>query len=201
MRQQEKANYPVACLRRVMAVSTSGYYAWLARAPSQREERDRELTRKIQVIHKAQQRRFGSPRMHTDLRAQGERVGKKRVERLTGQRGLQGQRLREYNCTTNSKHTKKVAPNLLQQHFEADQPDRAFPPISRSSRRQRAGCTAPSCWTCLPARWSAGPYRHESRVIWCSTRSTWPRVGGCRRRGSFSSPTAEVNTRRTTRPG
>jgi putative transposase len=106
-----------------MEVTTSGYYAWFRRGVSARAKKDQQLLEKIKASHTASKRRYGSPRILGDLRVDGERVGKKRVERLMRQNGITGKRRRKFTCTTDSNHGKKVAPNLLKQQFHADRPD------------------------------------------------------------------------------
>jgi transposase InsO family protein len=56
---------------------------------------------------------YGSPRIHAELQARGERVGRKRVARLMNQEGLRGKKRRRFKVTTNSNHTYPVAPNEL----------------------------------------------------------------------------------------
>ena len=73
-----------------LGVSRSGYYAWLKRLPSQRSLSDKELSIKIIDIHRDNRGAYGSPRIHQALKQQGVSVGKKRVERLMQQQGLQG---------------------------------------------------------------------------------------------------------------
>lgn len=124
--EAEKARYPVTVLCRVMAVSTSGYYAWRNRRPSARAVRDLELSQKIVAFHKASNGRYGSPRIHTDLLADNERVSKKRVERLMRQSGIAGRRSRKFRRTTDSNHNQYVAPNLLQRQFHVSRPDRVW---------------------------------------------------------------------------
>ena len=119
----EKENYPVVVLCRVMNVATSGFYAWLKRGKSEYAKRDERLLDKIKQFHRASKGRYGSPRIYDDLRIEGERVGKKRVERLMRDNGIVGKRRRKFTCTTNSNHGKKVAPNLLKQQFDVDRPD------------------------------------------------------------------------------
>ena len=119
----EKGNYPVVVLCRVMNVAKSGFYAWLKRGKSEHAKRDERLLDKIKRIHRASHRRYGSPRVYDDLRLDGERVGKKRVERLMRDNGVVGKRRRKFTCTTDSDHEKKVAPNLLKQQFDVDRPD------------------------------------------------------------------------------
>jgi transposase InsO family protein len=119
----EKVNYPVVILCRVMEVTTSGFYAWVKRGRSARAKKDQQLLDKIKAFHKASKGRYGSPRIFDDLRDDGERVGKKRVERLMRHNGIVGKRRRKFTCTTNSDHDKKVAPNLLKRQFDVDRPD------------------------------------------------------------------------------
>ena len=119
----QKAVYPLTVLCRVMQVSRGGYYAWRHRAPSARSARDAALLGKIRSFHQASRQRYGSPRIFDDLRAEGEAVGKKRVERLMRQHRIQGKYRKRFVCTTDSDHEDPVAPHLLHQRFEAAKPD------------------------------------------------------------------------------
>lgn len=119
----QKVNYPLTLLCRVMQVSRGGYYAWLGRGPSKRSKRDAVLLVRIEHFHKASRRSYGSPRIFDDLRSAGENIGKKRVERLMRDHGIQGKHRRKFRCTTNSNHDDPIAPNLLNQCFEVEQPD------------------------------------------------------------------------------
>jgi transposase InsO family protein len=119
----EKANYPVVVLCRVMEVTASGYYAWFCRGVSAHAKKDQELLEKIKTFYMASKGRYGSPRVHGDLLVDGERLGRKRVERLMRQNRLAGKRRRKFTCTTNSKHSNKIAHNLLNRHFDIDCPN------------------------------------------------------------------------------
>jgi putative transposase len=74
-------------------------------------------------VFAASRRTYGSPRVHAELRAEGVRVGRKRVARLMREAGLAATVRRRFPRTTNSDHGRPVAPNLLEQKFAADQPD------------------------------------------------------------------------------
>jgi len=79
----------VAC--RVLGVSRSGYYEWKGRPGSLRETRDKELLKLIEQVHAESRGSYGSPRVTAELRlGLGERVNRKRVERLMRQAGIQG---------------------------------------------------------------------------------------------------------------
>lgn len=116
---QEKAHSSIEFLCEVLEVSRSGYYAWLKRSPSKRATEDFRLSSEIKEIFQEHQSRYGSPRIHSELRARGHRVSKKRVERLMGQSQLTAKRRRRYCRTTDSKHNHPVAENLLQREFTA----------------------------------------------------------------------------------
>ena len=119
----EKAQWPIAMLCPVLGVSSSGYYAWRRRPPSERAKRDARLAVEVRLAHKRGRGQYGSPRVHRELKAHGHRIGKKRVERLMRQEGIQGQRKRRFRCTTDSKHSQPVAANVLARNFQADAPN------------------------------------------------------------------------------
>lgn len=87
----EKANHSVRTLCRVLRVSKSGYFAWLAREPSARALEDARLTHLIRRIHADSHGTYGAPRIRVELReVHGVSVGQKRVARLMRAAALQG---------------------------------------------------------------------------------------------------------------
>jgi transposase InsO family protein len=111
---------------RVLHVSTSGYYAWTERGASCRSRRDRDLGAKVRAAHAASKGRYGSPRVHAELRAAGEKVGRKRIARLMKQAHLEGRKRRRFRKTTDSNHRLPIAPNLLKRNFTATAPNQAW---------------------------------------------------------------------------
>ena len=105
----------------------SGFYAWLRRPPSQRSKRDEKLKVHIRASHTRSRKTYGSPRVYKDLKDDGIKVGRKRVARLMRDEGLRGSPLRKFKRTTDSKHDKPVAPNLLDRKFSTvEAPNRAW---------------------------------------------------------------------------
>jgi transposase InsO family protein len=85
---EHHATYGVARLCRVLAVKRrQGYYEWLAAQPARqdREQAEEDLVAEIRAIHGEHQSRYGSPRVHDELRRRGRQVNRKRVERLMRQ--------------------------------------------------------------------------------------------------------------------
>jgi putative transposase len=113
-----QASFEVALMCRALSVSRSGFYAARRRAKSARAKRDEELCTQVRVIHQASRRTYGSPRVHAELHAQGQRCGRKRIARLMRQEGLRVKVRRKLRpATTDSKHTHRLAPNLLERRF------------------------------------------------------------------------------------
>ena len=75
---------------RLYAVSVSGFYAWRGRGPSERSRQDAMLVEQIRTAHASSRTTYGSPRIHAALCRQGERVGRRRVERLMRDNGIRG---------------------------------------------------------------------------------------------------------------
>jgi len=112
----------VAC--RMLKTSTSGYYEWRGRPPSQRAVADRALTAQIREIHAMSRGTYGVPRVHAELRLGcGVRCGRKRVARLMRASGLQGiyVRRKRRRCAAPPVHD-----DLVQRRFVADAPDRLW---------------------------------------------------------------------------
>ena len=123
---EKKVAFPVAVLCRVLAVSTSGYYASIARPVSRHARRDQELLKRVSSSHHASKRRYGSPRVHEDLKASGAKVGRKRVARLMQENRLVAITRRRFRKTTDSKHNFPIAPNLLGRDFTAVNPNTSW---------------------------------------------------------------------------
>ena len=120
------ADFPVQVMCEVLGVSRGGYYAWAGRAESARAADDRALAAEIRAAHEASRGRYGSPRVHAELRARGRRIGRKRVARLMRGMGLAARRRRRFRRTTDSRHAFPIAPNLLERNFTAEAPDRVW---------------------------------------------------------------------------
>ena len=121
------ARWPIRLMCRVIEVSASGYYAWRSRPQSARAALNRALLADVRRLHAEHRGRYGSPRMHAALRAEGGTASRGRIARLMrrhGIRALAGRRFRP--CTTDSRHYLPIAPNLLNQKFVAAAPNRVW---------------------------------------------------------------------------
>lgn len=156
---------------RVLEVSASGYYAWRNRPQSARARANRALLAEVRRLHGEHHGRYGSPRMHAALCAQGRTASRGRVARLMrrhGIRALAGRRFRP--CTTDSRHHLPIAPNLLKQEFAASAPNRIWLADITFIATGKDGCISPRCSTWRPARSSVGRC-----VFICAPSCRWPR--------------------------
>jgi transposase InsO family protein len=106
-----------------MQVSVSGFYGWLKRGPSRRAAANAALAGRIRAVHEASRQTYGYLRVHAELRAQGEQVGKHRVARLMAQMGLVTKGRRRFKGTTRRDDTHRRAPNILAGDFSAQRPN------------------------------------------------------------------------------
>jgi len=83
-------DFPVSMMCRLLKVSISGYYDWRGRVPSNRQQDNSRLLRKIKNQHANSDGVFGSPRIWEELRYDGETCSLNRVARLMQSSGLMG---------------------------------------------------------------------------------------------------------------
>jgi putative transposase len=112
--------FPVRLMCRVLRVSPAGFYASQRRPSSRRARSDQRLRLEIRAIHRASRQRYGSPKVHGELRARGIRCGRKRVARLMRAEGLCAKRARAFRVMTRSTRSGRrepVAANELGRRF------------------------------------------------------------------------------------
>ena len=129
----QRAQFPVRVLCRVRDVSESGDHSWRTR-PQQRQEDDARLLARINQSHEDSKGRYGAPRIHADLKAQGVPCSRRRVARLASRRletlmraaGLRGTGKRKDKTTTDANHAFPVAENLVQREFDVAEPNKVW---------------------------------------------------------------------------
>jgi transposase InsO family protein len=85
------------------------------------------LKMKIAQIFKEHHGRYGSPRIHDELKKQGILVGRKRIEKLMRELGLVACSKKRFKVvTTDSNHSFRVFSNLLDRYFQASAPNQVW---------------------------------------------------------------------------
>jgi transposase InsO family protein len=119
--------FPTAALCKELNVSRSGYYEWLSRGLSAREEANRKLLVDITEAFEDSRKTYGSPRVTQALRRANHRCSRNRVARLMRRAGLRGlQRPGFQPRTTESNHDLAVAPNRLKKAEQPSEPNRVW---------------------------------------------------------------------------
>ena len=121
--EAHQALWPTVLMCDMLEVSTSGYYAWRGRLPSQRALSNAQLDQTITQIYWQHKGRYGSPRIWEELVSQGIPCSENRVARRLRILGLKAVQARKFKVTTDSDHAHPVAPNLLKQDFTASRPN------------------------------------------------------------------------------
>jgi len=111
---------------RVFAVSRQGYYRYVRELQGPRVLAEAKLRETVTELHQQSGGTYGSPRIHQALRRQGERVSKRRVERVMRGAGLVGASRRRHRTTTRSNPAHPVEANILARDFTASAPDQRW---------------------------------------------------------------------------
>jgi putative transposase len=124
--EAEKAKVPIRRSCALLNVSESGFYAWQGREPSQRQRDDMVLLAHVRSQFFTSHETYGSPRMTVELNEAGVAAGRHRVARLMRENGLKAFQKRRFKRTTDSAHGGLIAPNMLDQDFEATAPNQKW---------------------------------------------------------------------------
>jgi transposase InsO family protein len=123
---KHRSCFAVERMCRNLSVSRSAYYAWRNRPLSRRAQANETLKTHVKAAFRQFRGVYGSPRIARELRAQGMACSENRIARIMHREGLRAYTKRKFKVTTNSKHDLPVAPNLVNQNFEASGPNRLW---------------------------------------------------------------------------
>ena len=124
--EEHRPMWRLRTLCRTLSVSKSGYFCWREGREPPRRSADRALGVKIKAIHAESGEIYGSPRIHQELKARGETINRKRVERIMRREGISVKPRQRFVVTTDSDHDMPIAPNLLEQEFTAEAPNQKW---------------------------------------------------------------------------
>jgi putative transposase len=119
--ERNKLLWPVCVRCRVLGVSASGYRQHVARRKkilTRRHLSETALVVEIRAVFTAARGAYGWPRVWRQLKAQGIRVGKHRVQRAMQREAIRARGKRRFRVSsTDSNHALPIAPNLLARNF------------------------------------------------------------------------------------
>ncbi len=133
-----QADFPITVMARTLGVLKAGYYAWADRQPSARRVADVALLKRIRTVHLSSHETYGAPRVHADLREQGERHPANTgpiahvqwvpaIARLMREAGFVGASHRPGGpITTRRDREVRPAPDLVDRNFAAAAPNQLW---------------------------------------------------------------------------
>jgi putative transposase len=116
--EEHRRPWPVRLMCRLLQVSPGGYYTWRDRPTRACQQRRETLVVEIQAIYQEFKERYGSLRIHKELRARGQDGCVNSVAKLLRQQGIAAKTKRQFRGTTDSDHDRPVADNILDRQFE-----------------------------------------------------------------------------------
>ena len=118
--QEHADKYRIEKMAVTLGVSKSGYYDFVKREPSKREEEDALLLKIIFELYMGSHQVFGSRKITKELRKRWAiPVNHKRVERLMQQNELYSKVTKKHVVTTDSDHQNPLAEDLIKRNFTA----------------------------------------------------------------------------------
>ncbi len=125
--QEHRQEFEVGMMCQILQVSRSGYYAWVDRPASPRQENRRRLIEQIRQVHAESDATYGSPRVHAELAERNVQVCVNTVAKLMNEAQIRSKIVRKFSPqTTDSNHDYAAASNMLDQQFTADGPNRKW---------------------------------------------------------------------------
>ncbi|MBR9879736.1 MAG: hypothetical protein GYB17_09545 [Gammaproteobacteria bacterium] len=126
--EQHRQAFSIQRMCAFLGVARSGYYAWrkpVDEPPPQRRQHAETDQRVTEAFHH-RKRRSGAPRLVLDLKEDGVSICRNTVAASLRRQGLRARAARKFKATTHSKHSLPVAPNLLDQDFNAKGPNQKW---------------------------------------------------------------------------
>ncbi len=114
---------------RVLRASVSGYHAHVARQTSVAPRRflsGEALLVHIKAVHHQNRGGYGRPLIWRELRNDGIRVGKQRLQTLMQKHGIRAKGKKRFKVTTDSNHHLPIAPNLINRQFTVEARDKVW---------------------------------------------------------------------------
>ena len=124
--EKQKKAWPVTLMCGVLGVSRSGYYDWTARGLSRHARLNQDLDKRIHAIFAEHRHRYGAPRIAKTLHQAGLGCSENRIARRMRALNLRAIQAKKFKVTTDSNHSRPVAPDLLKQDFSAAVPNQKW---------------------------------------------------------------------------
>jgi transposase InsO family protein len=121
--KENRTEFPVGLMCRLLSVSKSGFYKWFSKGGYEVSPTKLKLQEEVRRIFTKHRKRYGSPRVYRELKSEGIAVGKGTIEKIMRDLNLKAKGKRRFVSTTDSNHSKPIAPNLLDRQFNETKVD------------------------------------------------------------------------------
>ena len=119
--------WPVRLMCEALGVSRGGFYAWITRPKSQREQLDESISPHVYQSFVASDRTYGARRVLMDVLELGYRCGLHKIERLMKAQALRARPKRRAKPTDRAGRSEvTIGSNLLDRQFVADAPNKKW---------------------------------------------------------------------------
>jgi len=124
--KEHAKEFSIEKMAKVLNVCRGGYYAFLRSRSGKRSKENQRLVEKIKRLHGETRGVYGSPRIHQELKKQGEKCSRKRVARLMKKEKIQAKMRKKWEKTTQRNHKAEISENHLNQEFKIEAPDKVW---------------------------------------------------------------------------
>lgn len=124
--KNHREEHSVERMATALKVSRSGYYAWLGREPSDRKKATVAFDAEVNKEFEFRKKRAGKDSLTEYLRARDILCTRKRVGESMKRLHLTAKPAKKFVATTDSKHSFRIADNLLARNFTVYTPDRVW---------------------------------------------------------------------------
>ena len=108
---------------RLLSISRSGFYAWLKRPVSTREQQRDRVSEATEAMFIGFKKRYGAPRLTVELNAQGIHCCINHVAQLLQEKGLRARNGKGFKYRARVESRTHVSDNLLARQFKVDKPN------------------------------------------------------------------------------
>jgi transposase InsO family protein len=108
---------------RLLSVSRSGFYAWLKRPISAREQQRVRISETTEALFYGFKKRYGAPRLTVELNTQGIHCCVNHVAQLLQEKGLRARNGKGFKYRARVESKTHVSDNLLARQFKVDKPN------------------------------------------------------------------------------
>ncbi len=124
--EENRKDYPLWLMCKVLRVSRAGYYHWNKRITSCSYLEERRLLEIIRYYYNRSRGTYGLPRIYAAIRKEGLKVNKKRIARIMRANNIRAKTKKRFKVTTRQNSRTKASENMLKGNFSSERENRIW---------------------------------------------------------------------------